>query len=304
MFENQNLSRLLRLLMKLTACLCFVCVLSACQPQQAHPRASSADKAQLSKDSGVTHHTQIELLTYNVLADPEHADERVDALIEILEEEDADIVALQEVAPWFLAKLEEHDWVRQRYNAHNASFDQAPGGLFVLSRFPIKKHHYEPLPSRQGRGALIVDIDAPGGVLRVATVHLDSPLGWGDVRAAQLELIFERLEGASNAVLLGDFNFGDGEQPETRRLREGYIDPWALLYPEEPGFTWNMEASAMARYGAFEGEKSRRLDRILMRHDRAKPVSVDVLGDQAVSVQTPGIFPSDHFGVTATFELR
>ena len=119
----------------------------------------------------------------------------------------------------------------------------------------------------------------------------------GPIRARQLALIFKTLAPFKSAIFLGDFNFGDGEEPETSQLNRGYTDLWLALQDGEPGFTWNIEKSEMARKGSFVGERSRRLDRILLRSKRYKPATIRIIGDQAVA---PEIFPSDHFGLVAT----
>jgi hypothetical protein len=57
----------------------------------------------------------------------------------------------------------------------------------------------------------------------------------------------------------------------------------------------------MAKAGAFAGEPSRRLDRILFRSKAWTPVSVEILGSRPISKRHGDIFPSDHFGLLAVF---
>ena len=56
------------------------------------------------------------LVTYNVLADPEQADQRVPTLLKTIGDCDADVIALQEVAPWFIRRLAKADWFK-KYHA-------------------------------------------------------------------------------------------------------------------------------------------------------------------------------------------
>lgn len=133
----------------------------------------------------------------------------------------------------------------------------------------------------------------------VATTHLESPLAEGPVRGRQLDAIFPRLKDADDAVFLGDFNFGDAE-PEEKRIDSAYVDLWKSLKANDPGYTWNIETSDMARKGSFPGEKSRRLDRILLRTPLWKAKGIRIIGDQPIPPGKKDLFPSDHFGLVAT----
>jgi len=239
-------------------------------------------------------------ITYNVLADQERADERLPALFRLLAESSADVIALQEVSPWFAARLLREEWAKGYRTTLGDPAAGAPGGLAFLTRLPIEKQEFRRLPGRQGRGVLVVRLRAADRSLAVATVHLESFLEAGEARARQLDEVLPLLADADDAVLLGDFNFGDGEQPETGRLPAAFADLWKKLRPAEPGLTWNMEKSAMARDGSFQGEKSRRLDRILLRSEFWVPESVRIVGDDPVRKGEAGLFPSDHFGLLAS----
>jgi tyrosyl-DNA phosphodiesterase 2 len=245
------------------------------------------------------------VLTYNVLADRVAEDARVPALLKLIEQADADIIALQEVTSWFLEALMQAPWVRDGY--HTTMHDgeaAAVRGLFILSRFPITRTYANLLPGGQGRAILAVALDVDGREMRVATVHMESPLDQGPVRARQLDMVFELIGGAEQAILLGDLNFGDREQPETEHLHKDFIDVWRTLRPAEPGYTWNMEQSEMAKRGSFPNETSRRIDRILVKSKLFKPKSIRIIGSTPVTADQPGVFPSDHFGLVGRLEER
>lgn len=235
--------------------------------------------------------------TYNVLADQNRADERLPVLLRILGETSADVIALQEVTPPFAERLLREEWAKIYNTTLGDPRGGVPGGLAILSRLPVEKQEYRRLSGRQGRGVLTVRLRTAGRSLAVATVHLESPLEAGEVRAQQLGEILPLLAGADEAVLMGDFNFGDGEQPETAGLPASFVDLWTALRPGEPGFTWNIEKSPMARDGSFPGEKSRRLDRILLCSKSWAPERVWIVGDEPAVNGDAGLFPSDHFGL-------
>lgn len=246
---------------------------------------------------------EVKVLSFNVLTDPVHAEVRLPALFAILEKSDADVIGLQEVAPWFLAELDKQAWSR-RYHSYMADGKRvAPGGLLVLSKAPVTKLAANYLPSRQRRAYVIAETQVRGITVAVANCHLESPLESGALRAQQLALYFRMLESSAQAIFLGDFNFGDGEQPETDQLPASYLDAWQQTQGEEAGFTWNIEKSRMAELGSFPNEKSRRLDRILIRSPHWVPFKAEIIGSTQVTGQ-PGVFPSDHFGLLATLRMK
>ena len=236
------------------------------------------------------------VVTYNVLADPAQARLRVPALLALLRRSGADIIALQEVAPWFLRRLLAQRWTRAYQLPGTRHKPVVAHGCLIMSRLPLVSYRALVLPSKQQRQALLVTLRAGQRTLAVATVHLDSFLHDGPSRARQLQRLWPELARADDALLLGDFNFGDGEQPETGELEPAYVDAWLRLRPGQPGYTWDMERSQMARAGAFPGERSRRLDRILLRSQLWRPSAVAIIGQRPVA---PGVFPSDHFGLQA-----
>ncbi len=242
---------------------------------------------------------EIRLLTYNVWENPFRTSERLPGLFKEVLESKADLIALQEVTPWFLEALRAQPWIQ--------NYQEIQEGEFLLlcskAKFSSQGEVLVPLPGRLGRKALVCTLRhlPTARTLGGGVVHLESFLEDGAVRAAQLDLLFPQLAQADDAVLMGDFNFGDGE-PETSHLDPSYKDA-RLAYPwEEPGdtYTWDIERNALAKRGSFPGEGSRRLDRILCRSSRWVPRSVYRVGVHPVT-STTDLWPSDHFGVAAKF---
>lgn len=62
--------------------------------------------------------------------------------------------------------------------------------------------------------------------------------------------------------------------------------------------TWDIDESDMAARGSFVGERSRHLDRILLRSKHWRPLSIRIVGDQSIGTEGR-LFPSDHFGLLA-----
>lgn len=239
---------------------------------------------------------KVKLLTYNVLADPISTELRIPALLAILKNSDADIIALQEVSDWFIELLLKEKWISAYHFTKQDGKVLAPRGLLLLSKTPIKKTTWDFLPSRQKRAYLFIETEINGFPFHIATCHLDSFLEDGPKRAEQLKWIFDALKPFENSILLGDLNFGDREEPESKTLPADYEDLWLKCKPKDPGYTWNIQKSLMAKNGSFPGEPSRRIDRILVKSKKVSPEAVAIVGDKALDANRE-VFPSDHFGL-------
>lgn len=241
------------------------------------------------------------VVTYNVLADDDLVKERVPKLLEILKGTNADVIVLQEVAPWFADQLMKEPWAQTYHRPLKDGKPFIAREYLVLSRFPITGFEMAPLPGKQRRTFFSVTVELPGGPARFATCHLESFLQDGPIRAQQLDIYFQKLTGDFDAFFAGDFNFGDGEEPDTSHIDKAYRDAWRDVHPNKPGFTWDIEKSPMAKAGSFPNEPSRRLDKILFRSKRWKPVEAELLGTEPVSAKSNRVFPSDHFGLMVRF---
>jgi len=265
----------------------FPTIMSGCESAKSEVKIGSSD---------------VKLLTYNVLADPSDAAERVPELMRILERSGADIIALQEVTPWFYAELVKQEWFKSYHAPKYQGRAITPGGLLVLSKQPITDVHVSWLPSRQRRACLIVETKVGGLDCAVATCHLESPLESNATRLKQMGVFFEGLKPHSNVIFLGDFNFGHAAQPETKAIPQGYVDMWEVTNKGQNGYTWNIEISPMAKDGSFPNEPSRRLDRIFVRSKHLKAMHMQILGDNPV-LTSKSIFPSDHFGLQGVLKI-
>lgn len=243
------------------------------------------------------------LATFNVWFGDLNWQRRQDALLDELERVSPDVVGLQEVQPRFLRRLLEVDWVRRDY-ALSDVWDSTLGayGVLLLSRLPVREFSLLDLPSQMGRRLLMADLELDGELLRVGSVHLESTAGQGLARGVQLEKIFPVLDEADSAVLMGDLNFDPSSEYEQGFLLESYQDAWSALHPDLPGWTEDTERNLL-RQDKKSVEKQVRFDRILLRSERWRPVTMERLGLEPVGHDLPRVFPSDHFGLTSTLEL-
>jgi len=105
------------------------------------------------------------------------------------------------------------DWGENQQRAENTT---ALAGTAILSRAPVRHAENVALPELRDKfssserrlgckRALIAELDAPAGPLRVAACHLDSNASPGQ-RAAQLGAVLDRMDGSMPVLIGGDFN--------------------------------------------------------------------------------------------------
>jgi tyrosyl-DNA phosphodiesterase 2 len=237
---------------------------------------------------------ELTLTTFNIWFNDYCADERFRAIADLLRASRPDIMVFQEVTPSAVAVFLDQDWITDDYcRAAVVGGDVNEYGMLLLSRLPIDRVTYTPLPTRLSRGYLRAEFTVGGTRLTVCSVHLDSGKARARLRARQLRRIFWSLRTAENAVVLGDFNMRDAENG---RIRASYRDVWTTLRPGEDGFTEDTDINLM-RFDSKPKHRQVRFDRILVRGQSWQPSSVDLLGTAPVSTAHPRVFPSDHFGV-------
>ena len=140
---------------------------------------------------------------------------RPDRTIDVLNELDADVIALQEADRRFGARasaipfhlLDEHsDYKPVMFEARAGSMGWHGNALLVKKGVEIVDKTMLHLPSLEPRGAVLADIRLGSESLRVVGMHLDLSGLW---RRRQAHAILEHIharEGAMPTVLMGDLN--------------------------------------------------------------------------------------------------
>ncbi len=246
--------------------------------------------------------SRLTVVTFNVWFAEFEFRRRTTALLRILRECDAEVIALQEVTPRLLAVLLQTPWIRSRYalsDIFGASVE--PYGVLLLSRLPIHEWRFHPLPTNMDRSLLTATAHVNGAHFTFAAVHLESLRASAPVRAAQLSRIFSLLKPNAHQVLMGDFNFCAAWGAENDRLAPAYLDLWPAVNPHSPGYTEDPEANPMPREYAGVLPPVR-FDRVLLRSEPPgwAPESMRLLGTEPVDPEHPQVYPSDHFGLAAT----
>ncbi|MGW0964144.1 poly(A) polymerase [Streptomyces gelaticus] len=238
------------------------------------------------------------LLTWNTLWDRYDSD-RIDTarrrplLLDALRGADADVIALQEAEPALLALLLAAPWVRGGYTlwADPVGRDVADCGLLLLSRVPVREAGLHVLGPHKAVAAVVVE--TAEGPVTVAATHLSSDhsangAGRRDAELTDMAAGLAAVEG--DVTLLGDFNDG-GDTPQDRLAM---ADAWSRVHgPDDRTPTFDPSVNPLAAVSSLTGRASR-LDRVLVRSERLRPVSAVLLGTVPT---TDGLYVSDHFGV-------
>ncbi len=241
----------------------------------------------------------LKFLTYNLWFGEYHWEERIAAVLNLIARHHPHVVGLQEATPRHLARILAKDWVRRDYRVSDVSGETLrPHGVLLLSRVPLSSLALYHLPSEKDRKFLFAELETGCGPVHIGTVHLESSPESTSTRLAQLDRVMPRLHEAQDAVLMGDFNFDTGYEPEQSRVAGSYMDLWQTLQAGFPGYTADSHRNPM-RFLHKRQHKRARFDRILVRsrHSSWAPQSVEIIGQEPVSSDLPGVYPSDHFGL-------
>ncbi|MEQ9001526.1 MAG: endonuclease/exonuclease/phosphatase family protein [Coleofasciculus sp. B1-GNL1-01] len=270
--------------------------------QELNPKRFNPEKQAWTQSTDVVSDTktsELTLVTYNIWFSDYHRQQRHKAILKLIQDCGADVIALQEVTPPSLKLILDQDWIRKNYYSSDTTGETVnPYGVLLLSKFPIHRLFFCDLISQMSRKFLCAELRINGQRFNLATVHLESKKRFAPIRAMQLADIFPLLENADHAVLMGDFNFCSSWEDENRNLDPRYQDLWAVLRENELGYTEDTDINVM-RLQQKQKHKKVRFDRILLRSAAPgwQPQSIERLGLDPISPNCPNVFPSDHFGL-------
>ena len=141
---------------------------------------------------------------------------RPERTIDVLNELNADVIALQEADRRFgskssaipLAMLEAHsDYEPVEIDNREGSIGWHGNALLVRKGLEVREHHLFQLPSLEPRGAVLAEVVIGGVLMRFVDMHLDLSGLWRRQQArAILTHLHERDDGEPPTILMGDLN--------------------------------------------------------------------------------------------------
>ncbi len=194
----------------------------------------------------------VRVMTYNLHQGFDvHGRHGLEELARVIEAEEPDIVALQEVSRgWVInGSVDMLEWLSQRLEMDyvwGPASDPVWGNA-VLSRLPIISYQNHEMPNndtlRLDRGFLTVEIDVGGGeTIDVVATHFHSGDGDSAFRIPQAEAVLGAVVSGRTTVLLGDFN-AHPDHPEMQLITEaGFNDALVASGANVDGFTYPSDA--------------------------------------------------------------
>ena len=233
----------------------------------------------------------------------------MEALGQIVQELEPDIVAFQEVTLENLAVLQEQRWF-SRYNLIPP--DAKKQGTistenYMLSLYPVKKWFIHVYPYKNSDSQLVVAETESAVSSSIKFVIAGTHLAHAEktrIRELQLKETLKVLSPYENVCVMGDLNIEDRVDGDIV-LPSSWIDAWLSLpgNTNSNGLTWDRSktpfASVIKKTVNTTSYKAR-LDRVLCRLSDFKVKEMRVVGDKLTK---SGILPSDHFGVFTVIEL-
>lgn len=250
----------------------------------------------------------LSIITWNVWFGNLEATKRYQAIIETFLHRLPSVICCQEVTSQFLDMLLKHPGIQEHYCISDDGNQQTLGGYGVLilwkRSLPFRSLRLHPLPSKMGRKLLELEVDRHGAPFKIATVHLESLPPYHEARGKQLRLATDYLRKSQvPSLLMGDFNFCSTNEQENKNIPADFMDVWAQVRPEDNGWTEDTHINIM-RYNQKQKHKQVRFDRVLLHQGSAPdswlPQEIELLGTEPLPA-LPDIWPSDHFGLWATF---
>ncbi|MDP3919552.1 MAG: endonuclease/exonuclease/phosphatase family protein [Candidatus Omnitrophota bacterium] len=251
----------------------------------------------------------MKILTLNTWQERGPWEARWELIIDWIDNEKPDFIAFQELfnGEWAAA-------VRKRTGyGHLVSYPE-PSGLVFLSQQPVVNSALVEMQAQSptedySRYALFSEFEFLGKPLTLLNTHLSWKLGEDDVRARQvdelLSLVDRRHEGRL-VFAMGDFNSPPEGAAIRKMVRQGsFKDAYAGLHPGEEGLTWSHRNPYTQIASTIDGAvdlPARRLDYIFVKEGAGREIraaSVEVVLHEP---DAAGVWPSDHFGLLATFE--
>jgi len=249
------------------------------------------------------------MLTYNIWRSAEMMRERIEALGQIVEDLEPDILVLQEVTLENLAVLREQRWFSRYLLIPPDVTKQGTISLeIILSSYPVDKWFISPYKNSPRKRKLVV-AETKNAVLSsvkfvIAGTHLVHAGENTRFRELQLKEALQVLTPYENVCVMGDLNIEDKVDGDVV-LPSPWIDAWLSLpgNTDSNGLTWDRSktpfASVLTRTVNATSYQAR-LDRVLCRLSDFKVKEMRIVGDKLTKT---GILPSDHFGVFTVIEL-
>lgn len=263
--------------------------------------------------------TTINVVTLNIFSDLSLWDHRKALILQQLATLKPDLIALQEVS----IKAENAHWLAKALDIPEVFLTPKTGsagkkeGIAILSRVPFERAETLDLRT-QNRVAQYVLLQIKDAALAFCNGHFFWQPGESPERLAQVELLLnwlEKIPGEPPAVVCGDFN-ATPESQSVHKMLSRFVSAFAVRHGHEPEYTTPtpLPRSKLKLLGTlisylryikiseFRLDWRGTLDYIFV-DPRISVLDSDLVLNQPDPLDLK-IYPSDHFGLSATLELN
>jgi len=235
--------------------------------------------------------------------------ERRKSLIKEINQLNPDVIFLQESTIVFKSSYDQTQDISQKTGLKHFAFSpygndreyesERLGGVSILSRWPFKHVQNRKLPSGTidkygARVALMAMIELDETDVVLATTHLTWRPEERKVRVAQMETFLDMVNFSDELTIFGgDFN-ASPEDPSVQSCRDIFDDAYFNLHGDKDGVTWCQSTNKYIK-STWRGDA--RIDYLFCSKD------IEVMSAEVVMKKENPVYPSDHFGVLATFNI-
>ena len=252
---------------------------------------------------------EISILTFNIWRSTEKMRERMEALGEIVEDLEPDLVTFQEVTRDNLAILQEQRWFSRYYLILPDVAKQERPELAILSSYPVEKWQVYPFKKSdfpRQRRILVAETNSSASASAkfvIAATHLVHSGFNTKLREEQLKESIEIISTYDNVCVMGDLNIEDKVDGDVI-LPSPWIDAWLSIpgNTDNNGYTWDRSKTpfiSVLKKSVNATSYQARLDRVLCKLSDFKVKEMRIVGDK---VTKSGILASDHFGLFTIIE--
>ena len=254
---------------------------------------------------------EIRILTFNIWRSSEKMSERMEALGEIVEDLEPDLVTFQEVTRDNLAILQEQRWFSRYHLIIPDVAEQERPELAILSSYPVEKWQVYPFKKSdfpRQRRIVVAETGSSSASTRakfvIAATHLVHSGFNTKLREEQLKESIKIISDYDNVCVMGDLNIEDKVDGDII-LPSPWIDAWLSIpgNTDNNGYTWDRSKTpfpSVVKKSVNATSYQARLDRVLCKLSDFKVKEMRIVGDKLTK---SGILPSDHFGLFTVVEL-
>lgn len=264
-------------------------------------------------------------MSYNIWFNNFLQFERLESLIEHINNSNPDVICLQEVRP-FIYEILKNKLINYQYSFPNKLNHNY--GCVTFSKYPMKKcTRYAFKNSNMGRELILTKIDYPinnndNNNIIVANTHFESEFKKNNVKKKdQIKETFDILnklyDTHHNVIFCADTNIIKHDEEYWNSVWFNNSSEWLDAYITLHNNSYNNSCKNNFTYDGklnpyIKSKNRNRFDRILLRTDICNLIEFEMIGnyiDKQVDNYDDNrvnskITPSDHFGISIKIEIK